>query len=210
MNTRVAATMCAALFGSAAHADIVYFINPAPGQPGHYAWTAGLPGSPGVWLDITRPSHQQFNVQGGNAAGQVLEELWGITYSWHQPVSAAPIASLLRSSASGFSADPLSHGSPLGPSSWWHTWALHIEVEWYPYSVNSLFPEGQRRYLGVRTDDGRYGWIEVERTGVNLTAYSWAYETVPGVPILAGQIPTPGAAVLLSLASITVSRRRRT
>ena len=96
MNTRVAATICAALFGSAAHADIVYFINPRRGSQGI---TPGPPGCrfAGVWLDITRPSHQQFNVQGGNAAGQVSRNS-GASRTPGTSRSARPIASLLRSS----------------------------------------------------------------------------------------------------------------
>lgn len=206
----MATTTAALAWAGGADAEIIHFTNPESGQAGHYAWGADAVSGMSAWLDITRPSDQQPDVQSGSSAGQVLESIIDLATVWHMPVTAAPIASLLRSSVSGFSAEPLSAGAPIGTSNWWHTFALHVEIEWFPnYSVNSLFPEGQRRYLGVRTDGERYGWIEVERTGIHLTAYAWAYETEPGVPISAGQIPSPGTPALLVMTSLATIRRRR-
>ena len=70
-------------------------------------------------------------------------------------------------------------------------------------------PEGERRYVGVRTDGGHYGWIEVERTGLSLAAFSWAYETVPGAPVYAGVVPAPGTLALAPLAALVRGRRRK-
>jgi hypothetical protein len=75
--------------------------------------------------------------------------------------------------------------------------------------VSSLFPAGLRRYIGVLTGGGNYGWIEVERFDFQLVAYSWAYQTETGVPILAGQVPAPGAAAVLCLGAAHACRRRR-
>ncbi|MCC6676303.1 MAG: hypothetical protein IT436_04090 [Phycisphaerales bacterium] len=205
---RLTVLMTVACAAGSARAEIVHFVNPAPGQPGHYGWGYEL----GLdrWLDITRPSTQQASVQSGGAVGQVREDLFTASYVWHWPESGRPRASILQESSAGFGAWPLLHGSPIGPGGIWHDVALFIEVEWFPeYSVNSPFPEGERRYVGVRTDDGRHGWVEVERVGISLRAFSWAYETEPGVPIRAGEVPAPGTRALLALASVFTLRRRR-
>jgi hypothetical protein len=59
-------------------------------------------------------------------------------------------------------------------------------------------------YVGVQFEIGgntHYGWVEVEVPfrGVNGgTIRSFAYETQPGVPILAGAVPEPSALLLLT------------
>ncbi len=209
-NAALAGLLGAGMVASAASAEIVHFVNPAPGQAGHYPWGQNQSTGAQTWLDITRPSSQQLDVQSGNAVGQVYEQILMASYVWHMSLGPAPISSLLRSSDSGWGAEPLPAGADIGPSDWWHNYTLLIEILYWPdYEVNSLFPEGERRYLGVRTDEGRYGWIEVERHGERLTAFSWAYESTPGVPIVAGAIPAPGAAALLALSSLASIRRRR-
>lgn len=199
-----------AVSNHSAMAEVFHFVHPGPGQSGHYAWGSDPDMGARSWLDITRPSSLQPDAQSGNSVGQVYERVLDAALVWHMPVSATPIASLLRSSESGLSAQPLPAGAGIGLSAWWHTTALHVEIVHLPiFEVNSLFPEGERRYIGVRMDDDRYGWIEVELTGTHLAAFAWAYETTPGVPILAGQVPAPSAAVVLALASLTTIRRRR-
>ena len=72
-------------------------------------------------------------------------------------------------------------------------------------------PEGQQTYLGVQFDLGigiQYGWIGVTRTGMELDAFAWGYETEPGVPIAAG-VPEPGTLSLLAIAGGVLMRRRR-
>jgi len=60
-----------------------------------------------------------------------------------------------------------------------------------PYGgyCSPLIPEGVPSYLGIRFDLGggtQYGWIGVTRTGLELDAFAWGYETTPGVPIVPG------------------------
>lgn len=206
----LASVLGAGLFVASASAEIVHFVNPAPGQSGHYPWGQNHSTGAQSWLDITRPSNQQPDVQSGNAVGQVYEQIFMASYVWHMSLGPAPISSLLRSSDSGWGAEPLPVGAHIGPSDWWHNYTLLIEILYWPdYEVNSLFPEGERRYLGVRTDEGHYGWIEVERHGEHLTAFSWAYESTLGVPIVAGAIPAPSAAALLAVGFIATKRRGR-
>lgn len=79
----------------------------------------------------------------------------------------------------------------------------------------SDFEIGVPAYIGVLTGYGNYGWILVERIGgshfdlYNLVAYAWAYETIPGKPINAGDIPAPGGAAAFALLTAAARRRRR-
>ncbi len=58
-----------------------------------------------------------------------------------------------------------------------------------------------------------YGWIQVSHSenDMALTVHDWAWNSVPGEPIQAGQIPEPAAAALLSGVGIlfwALARRR--
>jgi hypothetical protein len=69
-------------------------------------------------------------------------------------------------------------------------------------------------YVGVQfliNGDTHYGWVEVEVpfVGVNGgTIRSFAYETQPGVPIAAGQVPEPSSAFLLGLGVLVPVTKR--
>ncbi len=76
-------------------------------------------------------------------------------------------------------------------------------------------------YIGVEfsaADGIHYGWIQYigyshpeKGLGRNLPGGfidSWAWETRPGVPIIAGAVPEPSAALLLVAASLTLFRRQ--
>ncbi|MBX3381884.1 MAG: hypothetical protein KF864_00080 [Phycisphaeraceae bacterium] len=213
MTTRTAfaaslvATACAA---ATARADIVHFVNPAPGQPGHYNWQWGPPWLPGNrWLDITHGPADQPNTSNGSSVAQYGQSSWLDTFNGTKSLGAA--VAVLDDNVWGRYTHALGPGDTL-LASVFHSESTHYysnsEQPDPPWGV-SLFPEDERRYIGVLTADGRFGWIEVERTGVSLAAFSWAYETVPGVPIAAGQIPAPGAAVVLALGVLGVAARRR-
>ena len=69
-------------------------------------------------------------------------------------------------------------------------------------------------YLGAEFDiagNTHYGWLEIRsRDGIPfIDVLSWAYESEPGVGILAGAIPEPSAAAMLLAASLLALRRRR-
>ncbi len=202
MKIVVTAMLCAAWCASAANAEIVHFINPAPGQPGHYDWHwSPLHGSVS-WLDITLAASAQSNTSSGNSVAQLSQAFFGSINR-----NATGGAQLLA--IDGYTS-PLLFGAPVaaGGAGDWSNTSWHV-ADTLPEPF-TLLPLGERHYLGVRTADGRHGWIEVEVASdfMGLTAFSWAYETQPGVPIVAGQIPSPGAAVLLALASLTTRRRR--
>jgi len=192
----------------AARAAILHHVNPAPGEPGHFAWVALI--EEPTWLDITLPAAAQTNTETGSSIAQGLGGVpggwpdWGVLIGGDinhpGPWSTFAIAdddSFVRALSQGDAIDGLGYAE----------WALYAYG--MPPNVDSRFPEGERRYIGVRTVEGRYGWVEVARHGQSLTAYAWACETEPGVPILAGQVPAPGSAVLAAFAGLAAARRRR-
>ncbi|MFT5471571.1 MAG: hypothetical protein ACI8UO_006706, partial [Verrucomicrobiales bacterium] len=74
--------------------------------------------------------------------------------------------------------------------------------------------QGGIEYLGLEFDingNTHYGWIEIESREFFLfiLIHRWAYESEPGVPIRAGLIPEPSAAVLLLSGLLLTARRRR-
>ena len=76
---------------------------------------------------------------------------------------------------------------------------------------------GPGSYMGFKTAQGNYGWLEVTWDGTNFEILSGAYETDPGVAILAGQgagpaaVPEPGtwAAAALRAGGAAVARWRK-
>ncbi|MCC6676300.1 MAG: hypothetical protein IT436_04075 [Phycisphaerales bacterium] len=211
---RAAKVLAALVVGTcavpAARAEVVHFINPAPGQPGHYGWGYEL----GVdrWLDITTPPPLQTNTPNGRSVSQASRSLWGedplnvhvgdelassarvlaLVGGWSYPTYCLEFGEAVQ--ARLFEFDWIRTAEHVAPASVW--------------PLMSHFPEGESGYMGVRTTEGHLGWIEVVRGGMSLTARAWAYETEAGAPIVAGQIPAPGAAVVIGLGVFTASRRR--
>lgn len=207
------ATLSAALaLGSlapAGFAAIVHHLNPPLGEPGHYAWFAEI-GVPN-WLDITLPAAAQTNAESGSTIAQGLGGVPGGWPDWSVLIGGdsnhpGPWSAFAVAEDDDAFVLALSQGDTLADRRY-ESWALYALG--MPPNVSSLFPEGERRYIGVRTANGRFGWVEVARFGQSLAAFSWAYETEPGVAITAGQVPAPGAAALLALASLRGIRRRR-
>ena len=72
---------------------------------------------------------------------------------------------------------------------------------------------GGINYLGVEFDisgQTHYGWVEIESSPIGTRAWihRWAYETEPGVGIIAG-IPEPSAMLLVLFGgALGLSRRR--
>lgn len=107
---------------------------------------------------------------------------------------------------------PLPGGFLIGPES------SSGQLQWFavyppPYNFNTLVYivntgtsgafAGQHAYMGIEFQrDGatHYGWMLLQVSG-NFAAVaaieSWAWETRPGVPILAGAVPEPSAWTLL-------------
>ncbi len=207
MKSVVTALLCAAWSASGACADIVHFTNPAPGQAGHYDWRWEPVSGWESWLDITMPSTAQSNLTSPNSVGQVYV---------FDPKEDPPMNVTVGGAAVNrsffawgfFGTTSYASGNLIGFSGiFFSTVSTHV-MEMEPGQVVTTFPDGARRYMGVRTGAGNYGWIEVERHGMNFRAYGWAYQAEPGVPITAGQAPSPGPAAMLALtACVRLSRR---
>jgi len=68
---------------------------------------------------------------------------------------------------------------------------------------------GIRAYIGIefQMDDGmHYGWFDVEGSSSSpyVEVYGWAYETQPGVSIIAGAVPEPSTIMLLAAGATTM------
>lgn len=121
--------------------------------------------------------------------------------------------------------EPLPDGFEIGPNSG------EGELDWYGstgystliqclsgsggYTCAGRFP-GQHAYMGVEFDiEGatHYGWIDlyVAEYGPYAEIYGWAYETQPGVSILAGAVPEPSTVLLMAAGSLALlySRARK-
>jgi len=109
---------------------------------------------------------------------------------------------LAVSTAFGSTTTFLSSGAPIGPNP--------VGAHWAGATFHGVpLPFAELRYIGVLTASGQYGWIEVSRADLSLTAHAWAFETEPGVPIIAGQVPAPMSLALFGLGVYTTTRRRR-
>ena len=207
--------VCAAaalLVGAAtAGAEVIYFENPAPGQPGHYDWVPPA-GDVTHWLDITLPATAQPGVEGptsfqqrnySDAAGKLFSgaltayfAAGGVHESQLWPAQEL---------------DMIPAEGPLPPD---YNWRWNAFVYEPAYGTN--FTTGAEEYVGVRfdlTDNGiedyQYGWIGVIYDGdIALDAFAWGYETEVGVPIEAG-VPEPGSLALMALGAVGVMTRRR-
>ena len=92
----------------------------------------------------------------------------------------------------------------------------------FKYSVSESPDFGAGSYMGFKTSQGNYGWLEVTWAGATDTfqIYSGAYESTAGVAILAGDtgggtsaVPEPGqvasSLLLLALGAAGVALNRR-
>jgi len=203
MNRIIASMLSTACVVSAARAEVVHFVNPAPGEPGHYDWHAPAwqPPSGGyfMFLDITTSPGSQTNEWNSSSIGQTNTGLVLTT----RFVGGAAFAVV---SADEPFVLALAKGDKLFDRAFVNE---GLSSGYFQMPPGASFPTGERRYIGVQTADGHYGWIEVARTGASFAAFSWAYETVPGAPIAVGHVPAPGALSVLWLGIVSLLRRSK-
>jgi hypothetical protein len=195
--------------GTQAYGEVVIFINPDPGEPGHFDWALGSDElNPNVWLDITRDSTDQGGIVGPSSVGQKFVFSYD-GQSWNRTQSGASVNS------SGFtraleSGDLINNALNFALIS---THAARLQVPFPPYWAYVSNFSGTPNYMGVRfsdVDGYHYGWIGVVRntSSLDFDAFAWGYETEPGVPIVAG-IPAPGTLAALALGAVVTRRRRK-
>ena len=70
-----------------------------------------------------------------------------------------------------------------------------------------------RGYIGVEFESTlgtHYGYLDIDAGPgyAGITLYGWAYESRPGVPLMAGRVPEPSMSVLLSIGMAGLIARR--
>jgi hypothetical protein len=206
--------------GTQAYGEVVIFINPPEGEPGHFDWSwiqGPFPGTPEQWLDITRPSTDQDGGLGPSSVGQAFGYGSGVSnltlggasvvafqYPWGGPYSTAM-----------HSGETIDGGTGMFESHARHAVYVQSGYGGDPH-LNSNFETGVPSYMGVRfidVDGYQYGWIGVVRHGndqygLDFDAFAWGHETEPGVPIVAG-IPAPGTLAALAFGAVVTRRGRK-
>jgi len=211
--------VCLVLFGaafalsaSASHAAIISFENPA--GPGHFDWN----GSSGhQHLELTMDAFNQPGVststsgffRQNSASGPAVRG--AVSTSTVHNISLQPAGC---TQAANFLV-PLNVGESIPTANTFGVGLVFRTVATGTCTQTNL-PDGVPTYLGVRFDiDGagpgsfNYGWIGIVRTGLEVDAFGWAYETEVGVPIAVGAVPEPASFSLLLISGIAAIRGRR-
>ena len=184
-----------------ANASVVTFQNP-PGA-GHFDW-GDLAGNPNALLDIRAPASVQPPLPGSSPAifahSNAPPPVSFVNGTFQGEIEVDADSSFLAASL-GFGQTIPSGLEFMGEG----------VVLFDGFGTN--LPEGEEAYLAVSFESSgslHYGWIGVIRTGHDLDAFAWGYETEPGVPIAAG-VPEPTTLALFALAagSLFIRRRRR-
>jgi len=191
--------------GGSAMAGIIAFENPDPGEEGHFNWRLhGRNEDPTFesWLNITRPSTEQFELQTGDSVGQLFAFNGGDSQNF--TMDGASVATF---DGFGGLSRAFTGGEVISADADFETFTVHALIA--DVELVSNFPEGELRYFGVQTQNGNFGWIGAIRSGLEFRATGWAYETEPGVPINAGQVPVGGTAPILGLGLLFRRSRKR-
>ncbi len=191
--------------GTQAYASPVRFDNPA--GPGHFVWAVPLADNTN-WLDITLDAAAQPGLTDGPTSLRhaFLNDLaWGhgMVERFNADIDVAVNYVYPTSLLDGLASGDLIGAGGLA----WNSYGYATNV----YYGQEAFPEGAPKYLGVRFDTGsgdQYAWIGVTRSGNELDAFAWGYETTPGVPIEAG-VPEPNTLALLAFGAVAAIRKRR-
>jgi hypothetical protein len=213
--SEVLAAAAAIAGGTQAYAEVIIFINPPEGEPGHFDWTLDSDEfNLNVWLDITRPSTDQGGLVGPSSVGQIGSGFpFIITNFTSGGASVATVPggyygnyTLTRRFQAG--AEIGAADAPFGSTSI----HFHRRTSKYGSQTYTAFHQGKLAgYMGVRfsdVDGNHYGWISVVRHFSSFDAFAWGYETEPGVPIVAG-VPAPDTLAALAFGAALTGRRRK-
>ena len=176
-------------------------------------------------LDLTQAAEDQsFGITGTSIYMDYFGDFYP-TFSYGHTYTSGDGAEIFNSGFGNRYAAPIDAGTLIGPSLTGGEFSQSSTFEFsftscdysYPYDstdgTRGILPAGIDTYLGVRLDIGgntHYGWIGVNRSGINLEVFAWGYETEAGVGIRAGGVPTPGPLAVLAIgAAVALKRKRR-
>lgn len=206
-RSTIAAHFAAGLAASAAHAEIIYTLPPQP-------VTAAIQ-SPDTHasapIDINNDGVPEFSLRASHQSSPPPFSFRGTSVLPEHPGSAVRIAP-----DEGFL--PLPTGTLISAADYF----LSEELEfWWEVGLGGggAWENSDPAFIGfVFRIDGQshYGWARAQLlfndppspTAFGVSVLDYAYQTEPGVPILAGQVPAPGAAALLGLGAIALRRKR--
>ena len=213
-RTEMITAAAALAAGTTAYADVVTYDN----SGGEFFWLSNT-------LDITRAADDQPGLSTASAITQnyFSDYYGGLGYGafGYQTTYASGQAQIFSAGFSDNYAAGLNGGTMIDDSLGGGSFVSGsvFEFSFYGYDDDGYFggergilPEGVETYLGVRftdVDGVHFGWIGVIRSGVEIEAFAWGYETDAGVAISAGLVPAPGALGLLAVGAIAGRGRRR-
>lgn len=144
-----------------------------------------------------------------NGSGEFVAYGIGQNASWAVPETPPDLGAFIT---------PLAHGNSIGPpgvppNAWFQTYSLEplpgliVTIPAYFHGCTTRGCIGTfhnvTAYWGVQFDingNTHYGWVRVATAGLAIPGGSvldWAYNSIPGQSILAGQVPEPGTVALL-------------
>lgn len=132
-----------------------------------------------------------------------------VIYESPPPNIGGPIESL----PAGFEIGPSVGPSPLA---WFESTSFAPYIICVtPGCVSRFEINGIPQYMGVeftRYDGVHYGWLRIFSGGTSaaVSVTEWAWESEPGIPIIAGAIPEPSTFLLLALGgTVLLALRKR-
>ena len=196
---------------ASAHAEAVRYENTAG-----FSWMFNT-------LDVTQSAEDQtFGISGTSIHMDYFGDFYP-SFSYGHTYTSGDGAEIFNSGFNNRYASPLDAGTLIGPDLQDGAFSQNSTFEfsftscdYYGYDcfdgTRGLLPSGVDTYLGVRLNidgDTHYGWIGVNRRGVDLDVFAWGYETEANVAIQAG-VPTPGPLAVLALgAAGALTRKKR-
>lgn len=179
-----------------ASASVITFEN-----DGTFNWIPSVGGDLGNGLDITQDANQSGAITANTFEWFAVGPASSDDVGYAQAYSSGSEPRMMMGSV-----DP---GEMIGPSS---EFVGGTELYTYTFSNYPMTWLGPYPNLGVKIEIGgqeHYGWIRLQWTGNRYDPIEWAYETEPGVPIMATAIPTPASLAPLAVFGAIGLRRRR-
>jgi hypothetical protein len=180
--------------GTYAYADPVRHDNPPHGEPGHFHWPTSGPVFLNM-LDIALPAGAQPG--SAYATTSIENQVSGGAASFNSYTGYGRLQTTPYGFALSFNAgDPVPN--PSGVCSFYGDPFCFSPSGYLHYPGYNYVPEGVPAYLAAAVggayctyyNDCQYGWIGVVRTGAELEAFAWGFESTPNTPINAGD-PQP-------------------